>query len=84
MMSYIERLTRGDMWFEGSVISVIAEAVVQGAGDGARARHVTPQVLHSVRRLLDEDMGKNNRCEETSFILRHGRKVRNIILLLRS
>jgi len=41
------------MWFDGTVISVIAEALVQDAGAAAKAIHLSPRVLHSVRRLLE-------------------------------
>ncbi|KIJ40759.1 hypothetical protein M422DRAFT_780625 [Sphaerobolus stellatus SS14] len=50
--SHIERLAKGDKWFEGSVISVIAEAMAQAAGENRKAVHITPKVLQSVRQIL--------------------------------
>ncbi|KIJ48098.1 hypothetical protein M422DRAFT_248268 [Sphaerobolus stellatus SS14] len=49
----LERLTKGDKWFDGTIITVVAEALLQGSGDSAKAVHVTPQALLSVRRILE-------------------------------
>jgi len=48
----IARLTQGDLWFDGTVVSVIAEVLVQGNGTTGKAVHLSPQVLHSIRILL--------------------------------
>ncbi|KIJ39625.1 hypothetical protein M422DRAFT_257455 [Sphaerobolus stellatus SS14] len=52
----LERLTKGDKWFDGTIITVVAEALLQGTADKARAVHITPQVLLSVRRILQNPM----------------------------
>jgi len=49
----ILRLTQGDMWFDGLVISVVAEALFQSASGDAKACHFSSWVLPAVRRCLE-------------------------------
>jgi len=60
----IKSLTTGDMWFDGTVISVIPEALVKDAGAAAKAIHLSPRELHSVHRLLENPGNANIRVRE--------------------
>jgi len=46
-------------WFEGSVISVVAEPLMEAHGARTQAYHITPLVLHTIRGVLDghQDVG---------------------------
>jgi len=54
--SDIERAQFGDKWFEGSIISVVAEALFRRAGESTvRAVHLSPLVLYHMRSAMRMD-----------------------------
>ncbi|KIJ28446.1 hypothetical protein M422DRAFT_270223 [Sphaerobolus stellatus SS14] len=52
--SDIKAIRRRDGWFEGRLITVIAEFLAARLGEQAQAQHTTPLVLWNVRELLDK------------------------------
>jgi len=57
----IVMLTTGDMLFHGTVLSVIAEELVQGVVSTPKAVHLNPCVLYSVCQLLENPGNANIR-----------------------
>jgi len=53
------RIDTGDGWFDGTVISVIGEALFQGAGVTARANHLSPHILHSMLQIVNHPLDSN-------------------------
>ncbi|KIJ37885.1 hypothetical protein M422DRAFT_50220 [Sphaerobolus stellatus SS14] len=76
VMEYIHRLSTGDRWFDGTVISVVAEAMVQAVGGALCATHITPVILTSMQRIMSGTLDERCTREETEFVLRHGQEVR--------
>jgi len=73
------RLQTRDMWFDGTVISVVAEALFQAAGVKAQACHIGPHVLHAVRRILDHPGKIQIREIEVASILRQTSMVTDLL-----
>ncbi|KIJ39769.1 hypothetical protein M422DRAFT_257363 [Sphaerobolus stellatus SS14] len=66
----VQRLTSGDRWFDGSIISVVGEALVAGSISAPKATHVTPRVLDRLEQLLENNVPAV-RDEVVPFILKH-------------
>ncbi|KIJ36263.1 hypothetical protein M422DRAFT_261408 [Sphaerobolus stellatus SS14] len=75
VMEYIHRLSTGDRWFDGTVISVVAEAMVQAVGGALCATHITPVILTSMQRIMSGTLDERCTREETEFVLRHGQEI---------
>ena len=60
----------GDGWFEGSVISVLAETFMREEGDSVQAYHITPLVLHTIGRIMDHIKPAEDRAEAMKWIER--------------
>ncbi|KIJ39698.1 hypothetical protein M422DRAFT_257522 [Sphaerobolus stellatus SS14] len=74
-LEYVIRLIEGGKWFDGSVITVVTEAMAQSIGDDAMANHITPKVLSSARRLRDEGDVPAVRETVLPVIIRHALKI---------
>ncbi|KIJ36845.1 hypothetical protein M422DRAFT_50826 [Sphaerobolus stellatus SS14] len=65
------RFLHGDKWFDGTILTVVAEALVQACGDGSMASHIIPKVLQSIRRMLDSPGDEGAQAGETKYVLVH-------------
>jgi hypothetical protein len=72
----IRRMKEGDKWFDGTVISVVTETIVQSAGAMSKAFYIPPQVLHSAGRILTYPNDERVVKAETGFVLKEGQSVR--------
>jgi len=75
MKPYIQRLIQGDQWFEGSVISVVAEGIQQALGDHAKARHISSRLLQAVQRLMMEDLSAQVENDQRQYVLNHAGQI---------
>jgi hypothetical protein len=54
----------GDGWFEGSIISVLAQACQEELGSRARAYHISPLILHFIGQFQAAGESWNNEFDE--------------------
>ena len=54
----------GDGWFEGSIISVLAQACQEELGSRAQAYHISPLILHFIGQIQATGDSRNNEFDE--------------------
>jgi len=72
----------GAQWFDEMVISVVVEALFQSAGKATMVTHVTPQILHSARRILNNPNAEDLVKKEMTWIVKEVTEVRAILNIL--
>jgi hypothetical protein len=71
----IEEARKRDGWFDGSVITVVAEAIWSQAGEAGRAHHTSSLVLYYMQRVF-EAVEIDEVCEDKAWVLARIEEVR--------